>query len=94
MLGQTADIHPTTNPMTTKPKKTGTPRAQLIEIAYNSGFLKGIKACGGCTLCYGKGYSTVLNDPHLGRGEKVLPCKCPRGKAIRELVATGSINLG
>jgi len=44
------------------------------------------KAYGGCHLCYGKGYSTVMNDPHLGTGKRWLACKCPRGKQFNEAI--------
>jgi hypothetical protein len=70
------------------------PKNQRERQCFLQGYAEAEAAYGKCKFCYGKGYSTVLNDPHLGRGVKVLPCKCPRGKAIRELAATGSINLG
>lgn len=48
------------------------------------------KAFGGCTLCYGKGYSTSINGySDEGTGEKwqeeeILYCKCARGEQLRE----------
>lgn len=72
-------------------RKVKTPKADLIEIAYNKGVEHGIKACGGCKSCYGKGYSTVMNDPHLGEGERIFTCKCPRGLTLKLLGLHGSL---
>lgn len=49
-----------------------------------------IKAFGGCTNCYGKGYATVKNIS-VGRGyfveaDPVRPCTCDRGKQIKKWV--------
>lgn len=50
------------------------------------------KAYGGCTSCYGKGYSTT-RETQTGRNYfqelfPYLPCKeCDRGKQIKELIA-------
>lgn len=41
------------------------------------------KAFGGCTKCYGKGYSTVTVDG----GTKVNTCVCDRGKQMDKLLA-------
>lgn len=54
-----------------------------------------IKAFGGCTKCYGKGYSTEIHHTIYHAdfiGEKTTfttdktfkPCSCDRGKQIRE----------
>lgn len=58
------------------------------------------KAYGNCDLCFGKGYSTQLEN-YSGRGESdigqggievrgqtpyYLPCSCDRGKQIKEMI--------
>ena len=64
-------------------------------------FINGIiKAFGGCTICYGKGYSTQMSwmsgsgDWDLGDGdvriEKALdlfkPCECDRGAQFERII--------
>jgi len=58
-----------------------------------------VKAFGGCTLCYGKGYATQKEhwtgrgEHDIGQGDVVvdtaapfyLPCSCDRGKQIEKM---------
>lgn len=60
--------------------KTGLTIKQVHDAAYEAGAAKMLKACGGCDICYGKGYSTQLASG--GRRAAILPCKCSRGKRI------------
>ena len=55
------------------------------------------KAYGGCTKCYGKGYSTeqqgqIGNSRVIIRGPKIVynPCSCERGKQIKELMKSAA----
>lgn len=51
---------------------------------YKLGFKDASKAFGGCTKCYGKGYST---QGHAGRMQIHL-CKCERGKQLERVMDT------
>lgn len=67
---------------------------------WNKGYAVGVKetekAFGGCTNCYGKGYSTVKvqaggEDEFTGESisyelEPIVPCKCDRGKQIEKIL--------
>lgn len=61
---------------------------------YQAGFVKGaaemLKACGDCTLCYGKGYSSQVGLRGGHTTTTYLPCKCARGKQIRKLIETAA----
>jgi len=57
---------------------------------------KTAKAFGGCTKCYGKGYSTVIQNvtahadfigdtTTVTELDRVHPCSCDRGKQIEEM---------
>lgn len=43
-----------------------------------------VKAFGGCTNCYGKGYSTQFNFSRQRQTPKY--CDCPRGKALELMI--------
>lgn len=69
-----------------------------IETAYEAGQEQSKRAFGGCSYCYGKGYSTQLEhysgrgEADMGQGDVVinrqapyyLPCSCDRGKQFEE----------
>lgn len=50
------------------------------------------KLFGGCEICYGKGYSTTINQYTEGDGSKkwtedeMMFCKCSRGDQLRKYV--------
>ncbi len=58
---------------------------------YKKGFDDAMKSCGGCGLCYGKGYSSTIRGYHV-KGETVpllVPqisfCGCSRGDQLRSI---------
>lgn len=64
--------------MTTKELKKG----ESWRKGYQEGCDETAKAFGGCTNCYGKGYSTQIRD------KKTMydTCSCPRGKQVLTLI--------
>lgn len=73
----------------------------IIQQAYTAGQQETAKAYGGCTSCYGKGYSTELRnlvgaEDFGGEGFETGPLKsyifctkCARGQQIAELIKAG-----
>ena len=68
----------------------------LITSAEQRGIDQTTKAFGGCTKCYGKGYSTVIelhqwagdfigDKPGEELADPIVPCTCERGKAIERI---------
>lgn len=45
---------------------------------------KAVKAFGGCTKCYGKGYATQMLSPEAG--ESIRVCDCDRGNQLLRTV--------
>lgn len=52
------------------------------QAAYEDGFEKGVRACGGCKKCWGKGYST--NTGRHGEAYVSSWCACMRGKQAQK----------
>ncbi len=84
---------------------------KYLDESYNAGYEKGKKetekAFGGCTKCYGKGYSTYRYGYSAaadfeGETEVVnamkthmIPCSCDRGKQLKELLKdTDKLGIG
>lgn len=76
-----------------KPKKKkyeGMTKKELLVLTttiYKEGQMAMLKACGGCDICYGKGYSTQM----LPRGRILQPCGCERGRQIAGMMIKGKI---
>lgn len=56
---------------------------EQIRMSFDRGLKEGIKACGGCLICYGKGYSTQLKEKGTDNF-RVLLCKCDRGDQLKK----------
>lgn len=54
-----------------------------IRMSFDRGLKEGIKACGGCMICYGKGYSTQLKEKGTDNF-RVLLCKCDRAEQLKK----------
>ncbi len=60
---------------------------------FEKGFDEALQACGGCTLCYGKGYSSTLKGYESSLHERIpylAPqisfCSCVRGQSLRDIL--------
>lgn len=78
------------------PNKTIEKKGENWRKGYQSGYEEASKAFGGCTKCYGKGYSTSLQFAESRLGRYKLPvmkfCQCGRGKQLRKLLPTNKQN--
>lgn len=55
-----------------------------------------IKAFGGCTRCYGKGYGTetvyVSSWKSREQKDELVPCECERGKQFAKIIEHGQVH--
>ena len=79
---------------------TGTEERRSAGLLIDDAMLKVhevIKAFGGCTKCYGKGYSTSKRQAQAFKDfghekaskwelDPVIPCSCDRGKQLKEIL--------
>lgn len=64
-----------------EPKKSEQWR-QGYQNGHREGVVEGIRMCGNCRTCYGKGYSTSMAGGRL----RMLPCVCERGKQFQQIM--------
>lgn len=68
----------------TKAKSFARRRIQeVIDMAVGEVEWKIAAAFGGCELCYGKGYASVVGNPLYEH--KISFCKCSRGEQLRKI---------